>query len=177
MIGGSFVVFAMRGEKNFGIDFRGGDLLVIDSKATCDRRSRLARRSKESGWATSLSSLSAKECGTAFRFEARREHPPPSSPSSKKPFPIAASPAVAQENVGPQIGLEFAKRAALALGLGMIGILIYVTLRFEFSFALGGCRGPSPRCDHYLGGVFAYRRRTFARHGRSHPHHRWLLDQ
>ena len=26
--------------------------------------------------------------------------------------------AVAQENVGPQIGLEFAKRAALALGLG-----------------------------------------------------------
>ena len=45
--------------------------------------------------------------------------------------------AVAQENVGPQIGLEFAKRAALALGLGMIGILIYVTFRFEFSFALG----------------------------------------
>ena len=44
---------------------------------------------------------------------------------------------VAQENVGPQIGLEFAKRAALALGLGMIGILIYVTVRFEFSFALG----------------------------------------
>jgi SecD/SecF fusion protein len=33
--------------------------------------------------------------------------------------------------------LEFAKRAALALGLGMIGILIYVTFRFEFSFALG----------------------------------------
>ncbi len=45
--------------------------------------------------------------------------------------------AVAQENVGPQIGLEFAKKAALALGLGMIGILIYVTFRFEFSFALG----------------------------------------
>ena len=44
---------------------------------------------------------------------------------------------VAQENVGPQIGLEFAKRAALALGLGMIGILLYVTVRFEFSFALG----------------------------------------
>ena len=32
---------------------------------------------------------------------------------------------------------EFAKKAVLALGLGMIGILLYVTLRFEFSFALG----------------------------------------
>ena len=33
--------------------------------------------------------------------------------------------------------MEFAKRAFFALGLGMIGILIYVTMRFEFSFALG----------------------------------------
>jgi len=42
-----------------------------------------------------------------------------------------------QEKVGAQIGLEFAKRALLALCLGMVGILIYVTLRFEFSFAVG----------------------------------------
>ena len=42
-----------------------------------------------------------------------------------------------QEKVGAQIGVEFAKKAMLALGLGMIGILIYVTLRFEFSFAVG----------------------------------------
>jgi SecD/SecF fusion protein len=52
-------------------------------------------------------------------------------------FPDRGVTAVAQENVGPQIGLEFAKKAAMALGLGMIGILIYVTMRFEFSFALG----------------------------------------
>ena len=32
MIGGSIIIFAIRGEKNFGIDFRGGDLLVVDSK-------------------------------------------------------------------------------------------------------------------------------------------------
>jgi len=51
-------------------------------------------------------------------------------------FPDRGLVAVSQENVGPQIGLEFAKRAALALALGMVGILIYVTIRFEFSFAL-----------------------------------------
>ena len=52
-------------------------------------------------------------------------------------FPDRGITSLAQENVGPQIGREFAKKAVLALGLGMIGILIYVTLRFEFSFALG----------------------------------------
>jgi SecD/SecF fusion protein len=33
--------------------------------------------------------------------------------------------------------MEFAKRAGWALALGMLGILVYVTMRFEFSFALG----------------------------------------
>jgi SecD/SecF fusion protein len=44
---------------------------------------------------------------------------------------------VLQETVGAQIGTEFAKRALFALGLGLLGILIYTTLRFEFGFALG----------------------------------------
>ena len=42
-----------------------------------------------------------------------------------------------QEKVGAQIGIEFARKALLALGLGMLGILVYVTIRFEFSFAVG----------------------------------------
>jgi SecD/SecF fusion protein len=44
---------------------------------------------------------------------------------------------IGQDTVGPQIGMEFAKSALVALGLGMLGILVYVTLRFEFSFAIG----------------------------------------
>jgi SecD/SecF fusion protein len=44
---------------------------------------------------------------------------------------------IGQDTVGPQIGMEFAKSALVALGLGMLGILFYVTLRFEFSFAIG----------------------------------------
>jgi SecD/SecF fusion protein len=52
-------------------------------------------------------------------------------------FPDSGITPVAQDTVGPQIGMEFAKSSLIALGLGMLGILIYVTLRFEFSFALG----------------------------------------
>jgi preprotein translocase SecF subunit len=35
------------------------------------------------------------------------------------------------------VGGELARNSFIALGLGMLGILIYVTLRFEFSFAIG----------------------------------------
>ena len=41
------------------------------------------------------------------------------------------------ERVGALVGGELAKSSLLALGLGILGILIYVTLRFELSFAVG----------------------------------------
>jgi len=54
-----------------------------------------------------------------------------------KAFPDYGLRPVLQETVGAQIGMEFAKRAVWALFLGLIGILIYTTFRFEFGFALG----------------------------------------
>jgi SecD/SecF fusion protein len=52
-------------------------------------------------------------------------------------YPQKAIVSSSEQSVGARIGLEFARQAGWALLLGMIGILIYVTLRFEFSFALG----------------------------------------
>ncbi len=41
------------------------------------------------------------------------------------------------ESVGSLVGSEMLKTSLWALGLGMVAILIYVTIRFEFAFALG----------------------------------------
>jgi preprotein translocase SecF subunit len=41
------------------------------------------------------------------------------------------------ERVGPLVGGELAKSSLVALALGIIGVLIFVTLRFELSFAVG----------------------------------------
>src|SRR6185295_4344820 len=41
------------------------------------------------------------------------------------------------ERVGALVGGELAKNSLIALGLGILGILIFVTLRFELSFAVG----------------------------------------
>jgi len=41
------------------------------------------------------------------------------------------------EFVGPQVGRELAEKGALALLFALVGILVYVTLRFEWRFAVG----------------------------------------
>ncbi len=41
------------------------------------------------------------------------------------------------EMVGPKIGKDLREKGAIAILISLIGILIYVTLRFEFRFALG----------------------------------------
>jgi SecD/SecF fusion protein len=136
LILGSFVVVGIRGENNLGIDFRGGDLLVIDSKQPITVTEARA----------ALSASNLGDVVIQFEREGMRDMLSFRGPQGSAEKILAQlelafrdrgiSP-VAQETVGPQIGGEFAKRAVIALGLGIVGILIYVTLRFEFSFALG----------------------------------------
>lgn len=40
------------------------------------------------------------------------------------------------ESVGPTIGQELLRNAAMALGFGVLGILLYITFRYQFDFAL-----------------------------------------
>ena len=133
LIVGSVAVFAIRGEKNLGIDFRGGDLVILDSAqplTIAEARSAI------------------KDPGVVIQYEREGTRelltlrgPQGSSPALvqelQTAYPDKGISVIGQDTVGPQIGKEFAKSAMLALGLGMIGILFYVTLRFEFSFAIG----------------------------------------
>lgn len=41
------------------------------------------------------------------------------------------------EMVGPQVGKDLRKKGLMAIVFAMIGVLIYVTIRFEFRFAVG----------------------------------------
>ena len=136
LIGGSIAVFGIRGANNFGIDFRGGDLLVLDAQPTLsvgEIRTALQPlhlteetiQMEQAGMQKMISIRSAEDTSARILEQL------------KKSFPDHQVVAAKQEKVGAQIGLEFAKKALLALGLGIIGILIFVTLRFEFSFAVG----------------------------------------
>jgi preprotein translocase SecF subunit len=52
-------------------------------------------------------------------------------------MPNAAFKVEGSERVGALVGGELAKNSLIALGLGILGILIFVTFRFELSFAVG----------------------------------------
>jgi len=57
---------------------------------------------------------------------------------AKEKFYLGKMALVRTELVGPRIGKELQVGALKAIGLSMLVILLYVTFRFEFQFALGG---------------------------------------
>ena len=136
LIGGSLAFFAKRGANNFGIDFRGGDLLVVDAQPTL---SVAEARAALEPLHLSEETIQQEQAGTQQMLAIRSAEDTSAKifGTLKASFPDRKVTAAQQEKVGAQIGLEFAKKALLAFGLGMLGILIYVTLRFEFSFAVG----------------------------------------
>jgi SecD/SecF fusion protein len=131
----SIVVFAVRGEKNFGIDFKGGDLLVLEAQKKVDEgdvRAALKQidleesvvQTEKSGVKEFLTIRSAP--GTSDRIEKLLD----------EKFPEAKFRVEQSDKVGKLVGDELARNSLIALGLGIIGIFIYVTARFEFAFAL-----------------------------------------
>jgi SecD/SecF fusion protein len=133
LIGGSFGIFALRGENNFGIDFRGGDLLIVDSAKPVS----VAEARKAVDNPDVIIQFERTGMKELLSFRSAQGSSKEIVEKLKAAYPDRGISVIGQDTVGAQIGMEFAKRALWALGLGMVGILIYVTLRFEFSFALG----------------------------------------
>jgi SecD/SecF fusion protein len=129
-------VFAYRGQRNFGADFKGGDLLVLaaNQKLTPDQiRTALAHTGLENSTIQServaerdLISIRG-DYGTADRIKA----------TLTKAMPDAGLKFEKTDHIGALIGRELATKSAFALALGLAGIFVYVTFRFETSFAVG----------------------------------------
>ena len=133
---GSIGFFAWRGQKNFGVDFTGGDLVVLAATQNIPladmRRSVEAAGLGDASLQTSMEDgkelvTVQSKFGTAETIVAKLQ----------QDFPDAGLTIEQTDTVGPRVGRELAGRSLFALALGLVGILIYVTLRFEFSFALG----------------------------------------
>ncbi len=133
---GSMAIFAKRGANNFGIDFRGGDLLVLDIKPTLK-----IAEARQALLPLALNDLTLQHEQAGEKQLLLIRSPEDTSfkilKTLQKSFPNRKIVPEQQEKVGGQIGMEFARKALLALGLGMLGILLYVSARFGFSFAIG----------------------------------------
>src|SRR5438128_1373397 len=128
--------FYIRGEKNFGVDFRGGDLITLSAPGKIDI-GQVRNALKPIGFADASIQESTQggksyitirtPLNTSDKVEKQIMHAIPSAG-----FKVEGS-----ERVGALVGGELAKNSLVALGLGILGILIFVTFRFELSFAVG----------------------------------------
>jgi len=128
--------FYIRGEKNFGVDFRGGDLVSLSAPGKIDIGT-VRDTLKPIGFADA--SIQESQQGNKSYITIRT----PLNTSDKvekqimQSLPDAGFKVERSERVGALVGGELAKSSLVALGLGILGILIFVTLRFELSFAVG----------------------------------------
>jgi SecD/SecF fusion protein len=128
--------FYVRGEKNFGVDFRGGDLVTLSSPNKID-----IGQVRDALKPIGLADASIQESAQAGKNYITIRSPLNTSDKVEKQvtqaLPAAGFHVERSERVGALVGGELAKNSLIALGLGILGILIYVTFRFELSFAVG----------------------------------------
>ncbi|MCM8764941.1 MAG: protein translocase subunit SecF [Candidatus Omnitrophica bacterium] len=128
------IVFGLRGKSNFGVDFVGGDLIHIKLASQASVAS-IRSQVKNLG----ITEVTVQEIGM-LRDEFIIKSPPGTSDRiietiearlGKEKVEI-----MAKSVISPSMSVTLRKRALTAFFVGLIGILFYLTVRFEFHFAV-----------------------------------------
>jgi SecD/SecF fusion protein len=129
-------VFAYRGQGNFGIDFKGGDLTVLTMAhplSVTDARRVLPNDLQEQSSVQDTSRVGEPQ----LTFRSPVDTGVVILKRLQEAYPQDGVKLGQYDKVGALVGKQLATKSFLALLLGIVGILIYVSLRFEFSFAIG----------------------------------------
>jgi len=132
----SFVGLFLRGSSAFGVDFVGGEALTAGAKIMPEV-SAIRSALVEAGITQAIVQPQVSPDGSKTLLIRS-----PSAQAEKafqilsEKFPSAEFTLLAKDLVGPVIGRELREKALGALVLALLGMLLYVTVRFEFSFAV-----------------------------------------
>lgn len=137
----SFASLLFKGGPNYGIDFAGGTLVQIKFNATTD-----AAAIREALGGVDLGSFQVQrfgEEGDEFLIRAQNTSAELEGLSHAMAAALegkygAGSVEIRRaEMVGPQVGKDLREKGLMAVLYAMIGILVYVSWRFEFRYAVG----------------------------------------
>ena len=126
---------------NFGIDFRGGTLVQVQTPGQAD----IATMRGTVG-ALGLGDVSLQTFGSEDEILIRIERQTGDAAAQQAAVETVKKALDAQfggleyrrvEFVGPQVSSELVRDGALALGLALIAMLIYIWFRFEWQFSVG----------------------------------------
>ncbi|MGE4489242.1 MAG: protein translocase subunit SecD [Kiritimatiellales bacterium] len=138
----SWAVFAIKGQDNFGIDFTGGTSYLFrfaQPPAVESVRDTLAeagindvtiqyQRMLGAGAGAQDDALEVK-----VSFEAGDS----ALAAMQSAYADAGIQNAGEEKIGAQVGAELKKKGITSILFAMLGIIIYISIRFEFSFAVG----------------------------------------
>jgi len=135
LLAGAFA-FYQRGERNFGVDFRGGDLITLSAPGKIDI-GQVRGALKPIGFADASIQESAQVGRSYITIRTPLNTSDKVEKQVMQTLPSSGFRIEGSERVGALVGGELAKNSLIALGLGILGILIFVTFRFELAFAVG----------------------------------------
>ena len=137
LVGLSYGIFE-RGPKLFGVDFLGGDsttfsfqqkIGVEEIRAAVtdagEKDSQIQYQKDVTGGGETLRVTTSSGSGDKV------------AQALAEKFPVAKFKAIGKQQVGAVIGKEIQQSAIIACLLSLFGILVYVAIRYEFSFAVG----------------------------------------
>ena len=124
---------AVRG-LNFGIDFKGGTQVVIDfgkefNKADVDK---IIKKYAPDATTNTVDKDSLEIKANNFDTTKVNEV----FTELKEKYSLNDKALVSQDEIGASVGKELTKNSIIALGIAVICMLIYVAIRFEFTFGI-----------------------------------------
>jgi len=142
------IALAMRGGFNLGVDFAGGRVIELrfsqpvgadEVRAACGRIGLRGAEIQESGVGQSEGRDYIVRLPAETERLATEESPAePITRDLAQSRPGLTSETLREELVGPRVGKELRGKATVAVLIALLGILVYIGLRYEFTFALGG---------------------------------------
>jgi preprotein translocase subunit SecF len=134
-IGSLFV----KGGPRYGIDFAGGTLIQVRFTQAPDVGQIRAVLAEKGMGSAVIQSLGEEK--VAVRVQSEEDQADNISEEVfgivSGGFPDQGATLELVEMVGPQVGADLRRKGMLSIMYAMIGILIYITVRFQFRFALG----------------------------------------
>jgi SecD/SecF fusion protein len=141
LLAGSAFVGWQRGAANFGVDFTGGQQLTLDFAQKADVDALRAALPRGAGIQYQRSGVGEAQNEVLAIKVANPEEGAAAQAALAEQFADNGFRLVQEDTVGPQVGKELQRSGLLAIGLSLVGMIVYITIRFEFSFAVGAVVG------------------------------------
>ena len=136
-------VGAMKGKDCLGMDFTGGSSISylvnkgdVSVKEAEDVVNKLALTQKATVQEVAESTDSSK-VNILVNFSDNAQDKTEITSALKKSFPVLDNAPFSEETIGQSMGYDTLITSAWALFFGILGIMIYLTVRFEWTFAIG----------------------------------------